>query len=329
MKNNMSIEKAIQFIKKYDNFLISSHVNMEGDALGSEISFYLLLKKLGKKAIILNEDNIPYGYDFMPALGAVVKYSKNIKDLKFDCFVTLDCSDLKRTGEVYTINTNKPVLNIDHHISNSYFGTVNWVKPECSCSCEQVYELFKKMHVDLDKDAALAIYVGILTDTGCFKYSNTNSNTHKICADLVSYGINVSEVYKSIYCNVPYNDLKLLSQVLYSIQKVADGKIIYFEVKKKMLRSKVSIDFSEQILSFGRSLKNVEVVLLFKEVMGADSQVRVNFRSQGKIDVNKIASVFGGGGHKTASGCTVKEKIAVVKRKVLLQVKKALNESNI
>ncbi len=325
----MSIEKTIQFIRKYDNFLISSHVNMEGDALGSEISFYLLLKKLGKKAVILNEDNIPYGYDFMPGLDAVRKYSKNMEPIKFDCFVTLDCSDLKRTGEVYTINKDKPILNIDHHVSNSYLGTVNWVKPECSCSCEQVYELFKKMKIPLDKDSALAIYVGILTDTGCFKYSNTNSNTHKITADLVSYGINVSEIYKKIYCNVPYNDLKLLSVVLHSMQKVANGKVVYFEVKKEALQKKISIDLSEQILSFGRSLKDVEVVLLFKENLAVGSEVRVNFRSQGKIDVNKVASYFGGGGHKTASGCTIKQKIEVAKRKVLLQVKKALNESNI
>ena len=115
----MGLKKLIAQIKNHDNFLITSHVNLEADALGAELAFLKLLKLLGKNAVIINEDNLPYGYDFLPGVKGIKKYKDNLKDVKFDCFAALDCSDLKRTGEVYRLNKeNKPIFNIDHHISN-------------------------------------------------------------------------------------------------------------------------------------------------------------------------------------------------------------------
>ncbi|MBI4982012.1 MAG: bifunctional oligoribonuclease/PAP phosphatase NrnA, partial [Candidatus Omnitrophica bacterium] len=225
----MSLKKVAAAVRKHKTFLISTHVNPEGDALGSELGFYMLLKKLGKTGIIINEDDVPYGYDFLPGLENIGKYRDNIKNLKFDCFVVLDCSDLKRTGEVYRINKeNKPVINIDHHISNQNFAAINWVDAHASSASEMVFGLYKEMGVSFDEESALVLYVGILTDTGSFRYSNTTSYTHKAAAELLKFNLNVPQIYKNAYENIPYEDMRLLSKVLPTMKRVSSGKIAWF-----------------------------------------------------------------------------------------------------
>lgn len=322
----MGIQDVVRCIKENNSFLITSHTNPEGDALGSELSFYRLISALGKTAVVINEDGLPYGYEFLPDTGVIRKFRKNMSVPPFDVFVTVDCSDLFRPGEVHTLNEkNKPVLNIDHHISNRLFGTVNWVKPEASCCAEMIFEIFKKMKVPIEKESALLIYVGILTDTGSFHYSNTTGFTHEVVAELMRYGIEPPRVYKNIYENIPFQDMRLLVDILPGMKTSQGGRVVWFQIKKELLRKhkKISFDLSEQILSFGRSIKGVEAVVLFKENLGEKDEVRVNFRSNGKIDVNKVASCFGGGGHRTASGCTIAGTIENTEKRVLREIRKA------
>ena len=322
----MSLKKAVELIRKNKSFIISAHTNPEGDALGSELAFYWLVKKMGKEAVIVNEDNVPPECEFMPGVNNIRKYKNERQKFNFDCFVTLDSSDLKRIGEVYRLNySNKLILNIDHHISNSNFADVNWVDPNASSCSEMIYRLYKKMKVGMDKDAALALYVGILTDTGSFRYSNTSAFTHRVVAELLEFGISVPEVYKYAYENIPFDDMKILIRALLAINKDAKGKIIWFEVSHNLLKNKkLSFDLAEHLLTFGRAVRGVEVVVLFKENLGIKNEIHVNLRSQGKIDVNKIASCFGGGGHKAAAGATVHGKIGSVRRKVLDKIKKEI-----
>lgn len=322
----MSLKKVIACIKNNKKFLITSHTNLEGDALGSELAFYNLLKKLGKTAIVINEDSMPYGYDFLPQKNKLIKFKNNLKDIQFDCFVVLDCSDLNRTGEVYRLNLKeKPILNIDHHISNEKFGNINWIESRASSCTEMIYRLYKALRLPLDKETAILLYTGILTDTGSLRYINTTSFTHKVVSELLKFNLDIPRIYKSVYENIPFEDMKLLSKILPGIKCAAKGKIVWFHVRQYMLRNKkLSFDLSEHILSFGRAIKDVEVVVLFKENLGAKDEIRVNFRSQGKVDVNRIASFFGGGGHKTASGATIHGKIEDVRRRVLAKIKKSL-----
>ncbi|HQJ15621.1 MAG TPA: bifunctional oligoribonuclease/PAP phosphatase NrnA [Candidatus Omnitrophota bacterium] len=324
----MSMRSCIKLIEKYKRFLITSHTNMEGDAIGSELAFAFLLRRLGKTPLIVNEDDIPYGYDFLPGTRAVTRYNRSAGRISFDCFVALDCSDLHRTGEVYRLNdVNKPVLNIDHHVSNGYFGTVNWVDPHACCACELVWRLYKKLRIPISRDAALALYAGVVTDTGSFRYANTTSQTHVIAAELVATGIDVAAVYRNIYASIPYEDLKLLASILPTMRRSDDGRIVWFEVSKEILKKqkKIFFDLSENILNFGRSLKGAEVVILFKENVASRGEVRVNFRSHGLVDVNAVAREFGGGGHRTASGATVTGTLPGIRRLVLASVRKAFN----
>jgi len=321
----VGLKKIAERIKRNKSFLITSHTNPEGDALGSEIAFYILLSKLGKKAVIVNEDRPLYGYEFLPGIEGIKRYKNEKQKFDFDCFVTLDSSDLKRTGEVWRLIRGKEVLNIDHHISNPRFGSVNWVEPYASSCSEMVYRLYIALKVSLDKDAALALYTGILTDTGSFRYSNTSSFTHNAAADLLTYGINVAEVYKYAYENIPFEDMQVLLKILPKIKREAKGKLIWFQVPHNLLKKqKISFDLAENILTFGRSIKGVKVVALFKENLGVSQEIRVNLRSDGKIDVNKIASCFGGGGHKAAAGITIHGKIGNVRRRVVSKIRQAL-----
>ncbi len=322
----MSLKRAAACIRKNRKFLITAHTNLEGDALGSELAFYRLLKKMGKSATIVNEDNLPYGYDFLPGVKNIKKFNKTTSNIEFDCFVILDCSDLTRCAGVAGLNAcRKPVLNIDHHISNTRSGNINWVDPHSSSTSEMIYRLYKKLQVALDKDIATLLYVGILTDTGSFHYSNTTSFTHKAVSELLRYNLDIPQIYRKACENVPFEDIKLLSKILPTIRRDPSGRIVWAYIKREIFKKKVKyFDLSEYVLSLMRAIKDVEAVLLFKENIKDKDQVRVNLRSQGQVDVNKIAGFFGGGGHRTASGCTVKGKIEDVMSKVLKKVRESL-----
>lgn len=322
----MSLKKVIACVKRNKSFLVTAHTRLEGDALGSELAFSRLVKRLGKEAVVVNDDSVPYGYEFMPDVQSIKKFSPNMRNVKFDCFTALDCSDMKRCGNVSKlISAEKTILNIDHHIDNDRFGHVNWVDSRVSSCSELIYKLYKRLRVPLDKDTATLLYVGILTDTGSFRYTNTTWFTHAIAAELLRYGIDVARVYRSVNENIPFSDMKLLSSILPHLQRDASGRIAWFKIKRTYLENRrIYCDLSEQLLSFARSVKGVEIALLFKENLKTNNEIRVNFRSRGGADVNKIAAFFGGGGHKTASGATILGELDTVTRNVLRKVREAL-----
>jgi len=324
----MSLKKLVASIKRNKYFLITTHTNPEGDALGSELAFYRLLKKMGKQAFIVNDDKLSCAYNFLPGINEIKKFKTKQEPIKFDCFVILDCSDLRRCGEVSKINLyNKPIINIDHHISNERFGDINWVEPHASSTSEMIYKIYKKLRIPLDKKVALSLYVGILTDTGSFRYSNTAPLTHEMAAEFLGFKLDVPRIYKNIYENIPFPDMKLLSKIFSNVKRQLHGRIAWFQIEQSLLKHRIiSIDLTEHILSFARAIKDVEVAVLFRENLERKNEVRVNLRSQGKIDVNRIARFFGGGGHQTASGCTVGGRIEDVARKVLKKIRESFNE---
>lgn len=311
----MSLSEICKSIKKYKKFLITAHIRPEGDALGAQLGFYNLIKKLNKQATIVSDDVLPYGYDFLPKVQVIRRLDHKCKNIKFDCLVVLDCADLKRVGRVAELNKdNKPILNIDHHISNRFFGNVNWVNAQASSCSEMIYKLYKRLSLPLDEDTALVLYTGIMTDTGSFRYSNTSRSTFRAVAELLKFKVNVAQVYREAYENIPANEVKILLKFLADIKFFSLNRIATFRIKDS------GIDLADHVLTFGRAIKGVQVVALFKQRLGLRPQFRVNLRSQGKVDVNKIAKFFGGGGHKTAAGCTVEGNFSVVRRKIIAKI---------
>ena len=323
----MSLAKVAEQIKKSKSFLITSHSNPEGDALGSELALRELLAYLGKKAIIVNEDGVPNEYRFLPGIEQI-KRPKEVNNIAFDTSIALDCSDPGRFKQLADLFARGKVkINIDHHISNSGFGDINWVEPNLSSASEMIYELYKKLRVPLDKNKAVYLYTGILTDTGSFHYPNTTSRTMQIAADLLRYDLNVNAVYRNVYENLPFSDIKLLTKIITTMKSDTQHRIIWFRIKRGLLKgSKVSIDLTEHILSFGRMIREAEVVVLFKENLKNLGQIRINLRSK-RLDVNKIAGIFGGGGHRNASGATVRGSLKSVERRVIDKIKQQLGRS--
>ena len=309
-----------QAIKKFNKFLITSHINPEGDAIGSQIAMACLLRKLGKESVMLDDSPAPNVLRFMKGSEDISKEMP--RDFNFQAVIILDSPDLARIGRVNDyIKKDSVIINIDHHISNVNFGKFNWVEPDFSSVGEMVYDLFKAFKIKVDLDEAIALYTAIMTDTGSFRYSNTVSKTHRIAAELVDIGVKPYEIHTKIYETSSIQDTNLLGEALQTMKLTEDGKIAWLWVTKEMLKkTKASLEGTEGIINFARSIDGVEIAILFRET-GTEEKVKVSFRSKGKVDVNKLAGSFGGGGHPTASGCTVLGKIEEVEKKILEKAK--------
>lgn len=319
------MQKTIEAIKKYKRFLITAHVNLEGDSLGSQLAVKELVEGLGKEAFILDADEVPDHYKFLPRTNEV---SNDIaKKTDFDAALILDCPTLKRIGKVRRVLTkDKFIINIDHHISNEKFGDVNWVDPNASSAGEMVYRLFKEMKRPLTKEIALSLYIAILTDTGSFNYDNTSSITHEIAGELLGYGLEPASVSENVYERRSLSDIKLLGLVLASLEVNKKGNVAFAEITTKMLRATgADISKAEGLVNYARSIEGVKVAILFREEPKDNQKVHVSFRSKGDIDVNKIASNFGGGGHVRAAGCIVEGKLAEVEKRVVAKVEAVLS----
>lgn len=319
----MSLKKIIKKIKENNSFLIAAHLNPEADALGSQLALRALLLRLGKKVQIVNEDSVPAEYRFLPAVRSVKKL-KAQKIIGFDAFIVLDCSDLGRCRKVSNAAAQaKVIINIDHHLSNDYFGDINWVDCNASSASEMIYELYKKMKVPLNRNIALCLYAGIMTDTGSFRYPNTTVRSLRIAADLLRYGLKPDKIYNKIYQNLSLSEARIIRLIIDTMNTDATGKIVWFKVKKSLCGSlPLSYTLVEHILDFGRMIKDADAVVLFKENSNKGA-IRVNLRSK-KTDVNKIAAAFGGGGHKNASGATITGSLNNVESKVIRKIKQQL-----
>ncbi|MFC1620772.1 bifunctional oligoribonuclease/PAP phosphatase NrnA [Candidatus Omnitrophota bacterium] len=319
----MSARSIKKIIKKFDTFLISAHINPEGDSVGSQIALASLLKRLGKKVIIVNESPVPHILRFMNGVDGILKELP--RNVDFQAAVVLDCPDMSRIGKISEyVTKDKAVINIDHHISNQKFGRHNWVDAKASSAGEMVFELFKEFKLKIKYDEAVAIYVAIMTDTGSFKYTNTSSETHRIIAELMDAGIEPYDIYSKIYEMSSLQDTSLLGCALQTLKVSEDGTIAWLWVTKEMLKkTKASLEGTEGIINFARSIGGVEIAAFFRET-GTENRIKVSFRSKGKADVNKLASFFNGGGHVTASGCTVFGKMEEVEKKVLEKAKEIL-----
>lgn len=317
----MEIQKIKKAIEKYGRFLITAHINPEGDSLGSQLAMASLLRALNKDVMIINSDAVPEHFRFLPGAD-LIRGKAKVANKKFDAAIVLDCPNLGRTGVVRGIvKKTECVINIDHHVSNEHFGDINWVEKQASSAGEMVYRLFKEIGVGITKEVALYLYIAILTDTGSFNYDNTSAATHEIISELLGYGIAPYDVSKCVYENKSVRAVKLLGEALSGLEVTAGGKIAYLAVRKKDFeRTKAKPMDCEDFVSFARSIKGVYVALFFREDKKKANHFHVSFRSKGKVDVNKVAAQFGGGGHRSASGCTLTGSFYDVKKKVLKRV---------
>jgi bifunctional oligoribonuclease and PAP phosphatase NrnA len=319
----MKPNNIIKTIRRYRKFLISTHINPDPDGLSSELALALCLRKMGKKVTIVNDSKVPVRYQFLPGIDLVSRYTEDMS-VDFEVAIIVDCGDLARVARVQRlIDKDKIIINIDHHETNDHFGHFNLVKGDASSAAEVVFDLIKELKYRLNKEIAILLYLGILTDTGSFRYENTSSRTHAIASQLMKFHFSISEYYKQLYETVPLDDLKLFTKAIKRFKMVARNRAAYVVLRKKQLEQfSEEFDFRDKIFSYLRSIKGIEVIVIFNEEQ--EKLIRVNFRSQGKFNVAQLASRYGGGGHPRASGCTLTGTIQEAKREILKQIKKGL-----
>lgn len=302
--------------------LISTHINPEGDAIGSVLALGLALKGLGKEVDILTQDPTPEVLTFLPGADEIIHQVP--EDRGFDVTFSLDCGARDRLGKEFArVKGVGRLINIDHHISNTHFGDINLVDPSASSAAEIVFDLLRTIPVDITLAVAENIYVGILTDTGSFHYSNTSPKTFAVARACLQAGVEPWKVAEVVYENQPLPRLRLLPLVLETLEVMEDGRVSSVVVTKEMMiQAGASPSHTEDFINFPRSLKGTEVALLFREL--SPDQYRVSLRSRRDVDVAKIAEKFQGGGHPQAAGCTVTGNLPEVKAKIFGGVRAAL-----
>jgi len=319
---NKGLKGITEALKKHNNYLITSHINMEGDAVGSQLAMADILTRMGKRCIILNNDPMPASFNFM--VGKKKIKTTLDKGDKFEAIVAVDCPVIERAGTVARyFKKAKAVINIDHHISNSNFGDVSWVEPEASSCGEMLYHLYKALALKIDKGAALCMYVAIATDTGYFVYENTGPETHRIVSELLKAGIKPLWVANQLNEKKTVNDLRLLAETLKTLEMYSNGRVAMLHTSRAMLKKlKLEPESAEGFVNYARSIKTVDIAAFFIERPDKKGEVHVSFRSKGKVDVNKLAAKLNGGGHPNASGCMIKGTIAQAKKLILKKIKK-------
>jgi len=314
--------EIVKVLEKKNNFLITSHVNLDGDAIGSELAFYFILKKMNKKSVIINQDKLPKIYDFLPESDKIHHIENNNFDKNnFNVGIVLDCGNIKRTGGVSNIleNTNT-IINIDHHGSNENYGSLNYIDCSASSVGEIIYELIKFMNLDLlDKKISTCLFTAIITDTGSFRYSNVSSKTFRIASDLTFTGMKPYLIANNVYNRNTFSGLRLLGEALLTLEMNDSGYISWLSITRKMLdETKANDEEVEGIIDVSTTLKNTEISILFRETK--DNKIKVSFRSKGLFNVCEFANKFKGGGHPNSAGCLCSGNLGEVKKKILSEL---------
>lgn len=297
-----------------NNIAILPHVSADGDSIGSGSALALALKRIGKKAQVILEEKVPISFAFLPGNELLKVYDKEQEE--YDCVIAIDTGDLNRLGERFTIfNVAKSKINVDHHITNTMFGDLNYVDIKASSVAEIIWDMLQSINFEVDEEIGTCLYTSIMTDTGGFRYSNTTSKTHEIAGKLIDIGVNISKVSQEIFESSSLARLKILGEVLKTLDVYFDGKVACLYLTDKMLESTGSTeDDAEGMVNYARGIRGVEVGVMLREKNG---QIKVSLRSKEYVDVANITASLGGGGHKRAAGCTLQGDIFEIKQKML------------
>jgi len=291
-------------IRSGRNFLITSHRNPDGDALGSGLALQGLIRKLGKSARVTVRDGFGLPLHNIPGANEVVVSDTLPPDYPkaYDAVFAMECPEAARTG--YPVLPG-PVVNIDHHLGNEMYGQINYLDIEAPSVGEMVMQMNRRyLHVTLDPNIATAMYVSLATDTGFFRYHNTTLRAFEAAEELVRAGAVPGDISLWINESLPRGAIKLLGLCLTTLELHAGDRIATIELPKRFFdEAGATSEDTEGIVNYGRMIDGVLVSALLKE--GDASSTRVSLRAKPGVDVQQIAAMFGGGGHKAASGCTI------------------------
>lgn len=307
----IDFKKLADVISANQSFLITTHVNPDADAIGSEIVFYRILNMLGKHSKIINHSATPYNLKFLDPDNVIEKYDERLHKTVFESSDVLVALDFNRSDRVVSmqkgfLESKKIKICIDHHQDPEDFVDYQFIGTDYAATGHILYDFINKTGVvRLNKDIAIPLYAAIMTDTGSFRFERTNAELHRVIADLLEKGVNPTEIYDLLYDESKLSKIKLLGRCLNSLQLITNNRIGYMVLTQKDFSELNAIESdTENFVNYILSVEGVRLGMLFIELKNG---FKVSFRSKGSISVNQLAGNFGGGGHINAAGARFRD----------------------
>jgi len=317
------IAKIRQFFENCSRILVASHIDPDGDAIGTQLAFASYLRSLGKEVYLAREIEIPSKYRFLAGADAINDVNSYDKDFSISAALILECPNIGRIGQTSRfLASDVKIVNIDHHQDNEVFGDINWIDIRASSVGEMAFEYFSQVDYRIQAETAEQLYTAILTDTGRFRYLSTTSRTMAIAGLLIEAGADPQKICDNVYYNLRPSAMKLMGKVLNSIEFFDEGSICLLTLTQDMLdQCRADQSESEGIVDFTLFTKGVLVGALLKE--GNSGGTKVSLRSRNNINVAALAARYGGGGHPNASGCVIPFKLPRAKKELIKLLREA------
>ena len=299
-------QEIVNEIQRCDKFLLTTHENPDGDALGSLLGMHLVLQQLGKDSLMFlaaNQFPLPYEYQRMKLDDVLHELPGDVNERTI---VFLDCGNVDRTPVHFLQGGHLHVLNIDHHHDNTRFGDVNLVVGDASCTAEILWDLARDLGVELTPELAESLYIALVTDTGKFMFENTTAKAHEMAADLIEAGVQPHEAHRKLYEGLPFARLQLLSRALNAVQRFDGGRLTLTHLTREDFSHSNAVESdSEGVVDHLRGVEGTVVAALVRELLDVDGRRKVSLRATDKrVDVSIIARGLSGGGHRQAAGFT-------------------------
>ncbi len=306
------IQSILSKIAEGQRFLVTSHEGPDGDAIGSTLAFALLLREMGKDVVAFNGDGVPQDFAFLPGAETLVRELGD--ESGFDTGFVLDAGELKRAGNDLGERC-KSLVNIDHHPYSESFGEINFVDEEASATGVLIYRIAKAAGHPISEAVALCIYTAILSDTGSFRYSNSNPEAFRVAAEMVEVGVDPWTVASGLYESQDEKRLNLLARALSTLTLSSCRRYASVSVTLGMMEEVgAGAEFTDGFVNYPRSIRGVEVALFFRQI--ESDAYKIGFRSKGRINVGSLAHDLGGGGHHNAAGAVVRGSLEDVRNTV-------------
>jgi phosphoesterase RecJ-like protein len=316
------IAELLAVFRSHSRLLLTSHARPDGDAIGSVLALAEVLDQLGCQAEVVLADPVPYIYRTLPNLHRIhhAPSASDVDPNPNTPAILLECDGIARTGLLGL--EDRTLINIDHHASGRLFGSVNWIDEHACAVAAMVYRIAVAAEVEITPSIATCLYTAILSDTGSFTYASTNADTFAIVHDLAVKGANPSQIARDLYFSNPASKILLLATALSHLQ--CDGPIAWTWVTgEDMERAGADAEDCEGVVNYLIGIVDIEAAVFLREVPDT-CQFRLSIRSKGKLDVSRVAEHFGGGGHRSASGCTLDGPLDVATERILTQLRTGL-----
>lgn len=315
------VHEIAEAIRAHHSFLIAGHLRPDGDCLGSCLGLYELLRNMGKEVRFYTAGPVPDVFAYLPNIDKVE--TTEPRDWARDVTIAVDCSDLDRVADDF--RPEGFVIDIDHHVTNTRFGRLNWVDTEATAAAEQIYRLALVLGEPITPEIATCLYTGIMTDTGGFRFSNTDQMTFEAAGHMVRAGANPAAIAEAVWENRKRGQVQMTGEVYATLKFEFDGFFVWNEIRRDLFERCGGDAEPEGLSSDMRGIEGVEISVLFYET--PEGFLRIGFRSKGKVNVSRLAETLGGGGHVCASGAMIREPYESARDRALATIRAYVAES--